>query len=38
MLANTHFVDAKVELFAKYGSTQWVRLGSYPITRQLLTK
>ena len=38
MLQNTHFVDAKVELFGKYASTQWVRLGSYAITRQLLTK
>jgi len=38
MLHNSHFVDAKVELFAKYGSTQWVRLGVFPITRQLLTK
>ena len=38
MLQNTHFVDAKVELFGKYGSTQWVLLGTYPITRQLLTK
>jgi hypothetical protein len=38
MLQNTHFVDAKVELFGKYASTQWVRLGSYPITRQVLTK
>jgi hypothetical protein len=38
MLQNSHFVDAKVELFGKYGSTQWVRLGSFPITRQLLTK
>jgi hypothetical protein len=38
MLQNTHFVDAKVELFGKYASTQWVRLGSYPISRQLLTK
>ena len=38
MLQNTHFVDAKVEIAAKYGSTQWVRLGSYPITRQLLAK
>jgi hypothetical protein len=38
MLQNTHFVDAKVELFGKYASTQWVRLGSYPITRQLLSK
>ena len=38
MLHNSQFVDAKVELFGKYGSTQWVRLGSYPVTRQLLTK
>ena len=38
MLQNTHFVDAKVEVFAKYASTQWVRVGVFPITRQLLTK
>jgi len=38
MLQNSHFVDAKVDLFAKYGSTQWTRLGSYPISRQLLPK
>jgi hypothetical protein len=38
MLQNSQFVDAKVELFGKYASTQWVRLGSYPITRQVLTK
>jgi hypothetical protein len=38
MLHNSHFVDAKVDLFAKYGSVQWVRVGEYPITRQLLTK
>jgi hypothetical protein len=38
MLQNTHFKDARVELFAKYGSVQWVRLGTYPIQRQLLTK
>ena len=38
MLANSHFVDAKVELFGKYAATQWVRLGSFPVTRQLLTK
>jgi len=38
MLQNSHFVDAKVELFAKYGSTQWARIGTYPITRRLLTK
>ncbi len=38
MLQNSHFVDAKVELFAKYGSTQWTRLGTYPVARQLLAK
>jgi hypothetical protein len=38
MLDNSHFVDAKVELFAKYGSTQWARIGEYPIKRQLLEK
>jgi hypothetical protein len=38
MLQNSHFVDAKMELFAKYASTQWVRIGNYPIARQLLTK
>jgi len=38
MLKNTHFVDAKVELFAKYGSAQWVRVGEYPIARELITK
>jgi hypothetical protein len=38
MLSNSHFVDAKIELFAKYGSAQWVRIGDYPIKRELLTK
>jgi len=38
MLQNSHFVDAKVELFAKYASTQWARVGTYTIKRQLPTK
>jgi hypothetical protein len=38
LLANKQFVDAKVELFGKYGSRQWMRLGEYPITRQLITR
>ena len=38
MLANSHFVDAKVQLFAKYGSVQWVRKGEHPVKRQLLEK
>jgi hypothetical protein len=31
-------VDAKVELSAKYGSTQWVRIAEYPIKRELITQ
>jgi hypothetical protein len=38
MLANAHFVDVRVELFAKYASTQWVRVGMVPIVRTLLAK
>jgi hypothetical protein len=38
MLGNSHFVDAEVELFAKYGSAQWKRIGEYPVTRRLITK
>jgi hypothetical protein len=38
MLHNSHFVDAKVDLFAKYGSTQWTRIGEFPIKRELVTK
>jgi hypothetical protein len=37
MLQNSHFVDAKVELSAKYGSGQWIRIGDYPIERKLVT-
>ena len=36
MLANSHFVDAKVELFGKYGSAQWTKIGEYPIERKLI--
>jgi len=38
MLQNSHFIDAKVELFAKYSNIQWVPMGVYPIERKLLTK
>jgi hypothetical protein len=38
MLRNAHFVDAEVELFAKYASAQWKRVGNYPVTRRLITK
>jgi hypothetical protein len=36
LLRNSQFVDAKVDVFAKYGSNQWARLGEYPVARQLL--
>jgi hypothetical protein len=36
MLKNSHFIDAHVDLFAKYGNTQWVKIGEFPITRELL--
>jgi hypothetical protein len=38
MLQNSQFVDAKVELAAKYGGTQWKRLSEFPIARQLITQ
>ena len=38
MLKNTQFVDAKVQLSAKYASLQWVKMGEYPIERKLLEK
>ena len=38
MLQNSHFVDAKVQLTAKYSNIQWVRMGEFPIERKLLTR
>src|SRR5262249_35836868 len=38
ILRNSHFVDSDVDVFAKYGSTQWVRLGRFPVSRQLLAR
>jgi len=36
MLKNSHFVDAKVQVFAKYGSSKWMPIGEYAIARQLI--
>jgi hypothetical protein len=36
LLRNSEFVDAKVDVYAKYGSTQWTRIGEYQIDRQLI--
>jgi len=38
MLQNREFVDARVEVFGKHGSRTWVKMGEYPIDRQLLTE
>lgn len=38
MLQHSQFRDAQVEVFAKHGSTGWIKLGEYKIQRQLLTK
>ena len=38
MLQNSQFVDAKVQLFAKYASIQWQLLSEYPIARELITQ
>ncbi len=38
LLQNKLFVDARVQVFAKHGSTQWARLGDYRIVRQLLSE
>jgi hypothetical protein len=38
MLKNSQFVDARIQLFAKYGSVQWVRMSEHAIERKLLEK
>jgi hypothetical protein len=35
LVQNSHFVDAKVEVFVKAGSGQWTRVGEFPVARQL---
>jgi hypothetical protein len=38
MLQNRYFVDAKIELYAKYRAQNWVKLGEWQASRQLLTR
>src|SRR5262245_12684113 len=38
MLRNSQFIDAKVDLFARYGSRQWTRLGEYGIARSIVER
>ncbi len=38
MLKNSQFVDATVELFGKHGSRTWVKMGEFPIDRELIVE
>jgi len=38
LLRNSKFVDATVDVFARYGSRQWARVGEYQIARQLIER
>lgn len=38
MLQHQSFVDATARIFAKRGSSQWVKLGEFPIERRLLIR
>ena len=38
MLQHKEFVDAYIQLFGKYGGAVWVKLGEYPVARELLTQ
>ena len=35
IMKSSYFVDARVQLSAKYGSAQWVKVAEYPIQRVL---
>ena len=37
LLTNSHFVDAKVEVYVKAGSGQWTRVAEHAIARQLIS-
>jgi hypothetical protein len=38
MLQNKAFVDASVDLLAKYAALQWKLIAKYPIARELITR
>ncbi len=37
MMQNSQFIDARVRILAKYGTTQWTPIGEYVIERRLVT-
>jgi hypothetical protein len=36
IMKSSYFVDARVQLSAKYGSVQWVKIAEYPVVRQFV--
>jgi hypothetical protein len=38
LLQNSKFVDATVDVFARYGSRTWTRVGEYRIARQIIER
>jgi hypothetical protein len=38
LLHNSQFVDATVDVFTRYGSRQWTRVGEFPIARQIIER
>ena len=38
LLHHSQFVDVKVDVYAKYGSTQWTFVGGYMIARHLIDR
>ena len=38
MMRNSHFVDARVRILAKYGSTQWKPIGEYVVDRRVVAQ
>jgi hypothetical protein len=38
MFQNSQFIDARVQIFAKYRANNWVKLYEHQIARQLVTK
>jgi hypothetical protein len=38
LLQNSHFVDATVDVFARYGARQWTRVGGYRVARRIIER
>src|SRR5256885_2920524 len=36
MMKSSYFVDARVQLSAKYGSAQWMKMAEYPVAHQFV--